>query len=320
MRVDIKEVAKKRWRSLLISIGMETKLFNGHHAPCLYCGGKDRARWNREKEIYFCSQCGIIQPVDMAMRFLNLSFKEAAAILKKNMGGTMTDKYETNYKKNEEAIKKIFSKVKRIRADSPVDRYLTKRGIKVRPEIDCYQHDSVNYWSDGKSKGKYPAMISVFRTPVGEVCTLHITYLDESGDKASVEYSRKMMPVMNPLVGSACRLWTPGKILCVTEGIETALSVHQLEGFPTWSLGNAHNVEYFIPPDICESLFIFADEDVSATGTRSAYILQNKLKLAGKLKTVCVVRYIGGEIIYDYGGVDEGQRNYDWNDRLREHG
>ena len=318
--IDILSAAERKWVWLLKEIGVDGAIFTGKHQPCIYCDGRDRARWHKQKEIFICNQCGTLQPIDIAMRHLGLSFKETSFKLKKLLDFAVETPIEKpDYAKNEANIKKIFSKCKRIRADSPVDKYLKNRGIIMRPEQDLYQHSDAPYWEEGKLKGRYPAMVAVFRTADGKVSTLHLTFLDESGNKADVPTTRKMMPVMNKFTGSACRMWKDGAILCIAEGIETALAVQQINGYPVWSVGSASNMKAFEPPDIVKNIYIYVDEDISATGVLAGYTLQNRLKLSKKLEQVVVVRLFDGKPQYDYGGFDFGARNYDWNDYSRDH-
>jgi putative DNA primase/helicase len=184
--------------------------------------------------------------------------------------------------------------------------YLAKRGIKVLPDADCYQHDAVEYWQDGE-KSLHPAMVSVFRTPSGEVATYHITYVTKQGEKAPVQIPRKILPVMRPMVGSAIRLFEAEEVLAITEGIETALSVRQDQGIHCWAAGSAQEMVNIVIPETVKVVWIYADSDESFTGQKAAFDLANRLKVK-EGKTVRVVTLIDQRPVEDYGV------KYDFND------
>ena len=54
----IKQSAKGRWSEILATLGgVSLDILDGKHHPCPKCGGKDRFRFDREKEFAFCNQC-----------------------------------------------------------------------------------------------------------------------------------------------------------------------------------------------------------------------------------------------------------------------
>ena len=54
----IKDAARGRWREVLINVGGFTEdELDGQHRPCPRCGGRDRFRWDNEKEFAICNQC-----------------------------------------------------------------------------------------------------------------------------------------------------------------------------------------------------------------------------------------------------------------------
>jgi putative DNA primase/helicase len=307
MRVDIKQECQGRWAPILTNLGINAELFSGKHQPCLFCGGKDRARWDRQKEFYYCSQCGSKQPIDMAIEHTGLSFKETTNLIRPNvMNSPLKIVKPVDTQQNEARIKKIHAGLKRITPDSVVALYLAKRGIKVLPDADCYQHDAVEYWQDGE-KSLHPAMVSVFRTPTGEVATYHITYLSADGTKADVQTPRKVLPVIHSLAGASIRLFKAEDVLAITEGVETALCVTEDSGVPCWAAGSAQAMNNIVIPESVKTVWIYADSDESFTGQKAAYDLANRLKVK-EGKTVRVVTLIDQRPVEDYGV------KYDFND------
>lgn len=307
---------------MLAHFGVNQKHLSKKHTDCPFCGGKDRYRYtniNGDGD-YICGQCGNGDGMDLAMSALQMGFSNTVSEIRKIIGNATMETVKTeDYEKNLQNIKRIYAGKKDIVPGSAVSKYLEKRGITVLPDQCCYELNNMPYYEDGKITGRHPAMVSQFRTQAGAISTLHITYLDNDGNKANVETPRKLLPVARPFSGSACRLFNPDKILCITEGIETALAVHQLEEYPVWAMGSANNLEKFdAPTGSLDTLYIYCDEDTNGTGQRSAYTLQNRLKLKGEIEKVCVVRVINGMVFYDYGGLEEGTKSFDWNDFLNE--
>ena len=307
MRSDIKQECAGRWAPILTNLGIKAELFNGKHQPCVFCGGKDRARWDRAKEFYYCSQCGSKQPIDMAIDFTGLSFKDTAQLIRPNIMNTKLQVVKpVDTAQNEARIRKIYEGLKRITPDCVVALYLAKRGITVLPDQDCYFHPAMEYWQDGE-KSLHPAMVSVFRTPDGEVATYHITYLSNDGTKANVPVPRKVLPVIKPMAGAAIRLFKSEEILAIAEGIETALAVYKDCGTPCWAAGSANAMTSIVIPESVKTVWIYADSDESFTGQSAAYQLANRLKTR-EGKTVRVVTLI------DQGSVEDYGVKYDYND------
>ena len=309
MKADLKTECVGRWSSILTNLGINAQIFNGKHQPCIFCQGTDRARWDKAKEFYFCSQCGSKQPIDMAIEFTGMSFKDTAQLIRPNiMNAALKVVKPADTQQAEDRIKRIHAGLKRITPESIVALYLAKRGITVLPEQDCYQHDGVEYWQDGV-KSLHPAMVSVFRTPMGDVSTYHLTYLSTDGTKAEVTTPRKILPVIKPLVGAAIRLFSVDDILAIAEGVETALSVTADTGLQCWATGSANNMKAVVIPESVKTVWIYLDSDDSFTGQAAAYELANRLKVR-EGKTVRVVNIIDQKLIEDYGA------SYDFNDYL----
>lgn len=71
------------WQTALIKLcNAPLSFFNGKHQPCLYCGGKDRARWTDNLAIKgdggnICNQCGNDSGIGLFMRLRGESYSEA---------------------------------------------------------------------------------------------------------------------------------------------------------------------------------------------------------------------------------------------------
>jgi len=140
---------------------------------------------------------------------------------------------------------------------TPVETYLASRGITsdIPP--------SIRYLAGAKhaATGLYlPCMIAaVTRWPSRDVVAVHRTFLRADGKGKAAVSRAKMM--LGPVGGGAVRFGPHGSTLVVGEGIESAMSVYQETGIPTWAALSKGGIEKLIlPPDVTE-IIIAADHD-----------------------------------------------------------
>ena len=142
-------------------------------------------------------------------------------------------------------------------SDSPVQRYLESRGITAMPPL------TIRYLAAAKHSNTglfLPCMIAaITRWPSREICAVHRTFLTASGSaKAPVTSNKKML---GPVGGGAVRFAPHGPKLAIGEGIESALTVWQSTGIPTWAALSASNLPNVILPDDAREIMIAADND-----------------------------------------------------------
>ncbi|PKD41978.1 hypothetical protein CWO84_02840 [Methylomonas sp. Kb3] len=307
--IDIRDQCRGRWANVLVSLGFADEIFSGKHQACPECGGKDRFRWNREKEFGICNQCGHHQPVDMVMTRLEMSFKDAVAKIRSIMGQCQAAPAKPDdTTKNQERLNRIHSGLKRIAQDDPVWRYLRSRGITILPKRDVFTHKGLDYWTKNEQGkpvkvGTFSAMVSVFRNLSSEVCTYHVTYLTTDGKKITGYPAKKVQPPIRDMRGGSIQFGGVGQTIIVAEGIETALAAEQEFGYPAWSAANATMMELVEVPDYVESVLVISDEDSSFTGQKAAYTLANRLKVQNG-KDVSVVRLTSKTTIHVDTGLD----------------
>lgn len=301
MNTSIHTQCAGRWDQVLKAIGMDERVFNGRHQPCIYCNGTDRARWVKSKQYYQCNQCGAHQPMNIAIDYLGIGFKESAKYIRKNILGTHmeTVKQTNDTAKNEARIKSIYAGLKRITADDPAGKYLISRGIKQPPVSGVAYHPSVACWdTDGEGKmfnrGNYPALVGVIRDAIDSIISLQINYLTADGKKLDVSAPKKILPLISHMKGAAIRLGEVNQDtqhIAITEGISTGLAWQQDNGGVVWCAINANNMpDIYIPPHI-KHVYIIADNDTSYTGQAKAFELANRLVVREK-RTVKVVQLI----------------------------
>ncbi len=169
----------------------------------------------------------------------------------------------------------------------PLRRYLATRRIppKVLEHVDGTEvrfHPALAFHTDeGKRWGTFPALLALLRDAHGKACTLHRTYLSTDGGKAAVpdgETAKKVMayPSTWRVSGGAIRLSRAGRILGLTEGIETALAVRAATGIPVWATYSADMLKQLDLAQLegVKLLLIWADKDASRTGQDVALALK----------------------------------------------
>lgn len=126
-----------------------------------------------------------------------------------------------------------------------------------------------------------PAMVArVTNVITGEFSGIHRTALsDDFSSKRVMPDNRPSRMVMGVAKGSAVQLFTCSKCLGIAEGIETALSAHQIFKTPVWAATSAGGVRDFPVILGLKFLRIFADHDEA--GRSAARICKRRYKAAG---------------------------------------
>jgi putative DNA primase/helicase len=317
----ISQNALGKWPSILTMLGVDQEFLKNKHGPCPICGGKDRFRFDDKggKGSYYCSGCGAGDGFNLLQKLNGWSFAEAAKRVEEIIGNCrVTPAAQDDSGKNEARLKRIHAGLRRISHDDPVGRYFLSRGITILPKQDVYFHPGVDYFTSTESGkpvkvGTFPSMVSIFRNLAGATCTFHITYLTQDGQKITGHPAKKFLPAIQPLPGGAIRLGGGiSEHIGIAEGIESTLAAMQDYRIPCWAAGNANLLEQVLTPEPVKSVVIFADEDSSFTGQKSAYTLANRLKVQFK-KDVSVVRILGKETYKDRGS------DLDYLDYLNQH-
>jgi putative DNA primase/helicase len=71
--------------------------------------------------------------------------------------------------------------------------------------------------------------------------------------------------------------WTGSGALGIAEGIETAMAASAMFDMPVWAALTADNMEKWTPPEGCDEVAIFGDNDASYRGHAAAYRLAYRL-------------------------------------------
>lgn len=286
------QAAQGKWKGILSHFGVDERFLQNRHGPCPVCDGKDRYRFDDKdgNGTYYCNACGAGTGMDLLMKIKGWDFSEAAKEVDKIIHNVQP--VEQPKKKDPRIrLRKIQEELLPVTGINPVSLYLKSRNLPHSEQL--MYHPGLPYYDSGRFVGKFPAMVAKVLSPAGNPLTYHVTHLTAQGDKAPVSSVKKILTPVANINGSAVRLASYYKVLGVAEGIETALAVMRDYKVPTWALLNANNMESFIPPDDSARIIIFADNDESFTGQKSAYALANKLALKGYEVEVRVPEWAG---------------------------
>lgn len=277
MRNSTVDAARGKWLNILPSLGIDPKFLNGKHHACPKDGsGKDRFRFNQQRETFFCACSQGGDGFDLLQCCNNWDFKQTCKEVDAIVGNVEVSPARPMIDARP-ALEKAWNETYPARDE--VHEYLKLRGLATPLRIRQATRD---YYDDGKSLGKFQCMVARIQSPTGEGVSLHITYLKD-GVKADVPAPRKIMTPVGTISGAAIRLypWKPGEPLGIAEGIESAIAAGVLNNMTVWSVSNRNGLETFMPPYGCTEIHIFGDNDSSYAGQAGAYRGAEKLVKAG---------------------------------------
>lgn len=288
-RDDIHELARGRWRAILMAAGFKESHLTGKHGPCPFCDGTDRWRWtNRDNSgAAICNVCGPKTGVDLVMMKRGVEFLAAKKWIMEEIGKAPI---ETKPKRSNEKIlqrmSKLWSEASPLDGKNPASLYLLKRGIKLDeyPKLLRY-HPRVAYEKDGDNWVFHPALLSKFVSPDAKTWTLHKTFVDSDGNKAPLppDEVRKFVKEAPIPLGGAVRLANSAETMGVATGLETSLSAGMIFNVPMWATLNDGLLVKFEPPPTVKCLLIFGDCDSMFGGQYAAYALAHKLAAKKKI-------------------------------------
>lgn len=281
MRPDAKELARGKWRGVLIANGIDENALRNVHGPCPACGGKDRFRFD-DKEgngTFYCSNCGAGDGFTLIMNVTGCDFVTAKKRVLEVLPGIAQQtrrevSEEQRTKQRVARIREIWKSSHKTQPGDAVHRYLANRMLDTPSMLRCGK-----VWYD--KDHTFDAMVAPIA--IGEeknIIGLHVTFIKD-GRKITLNPAKKTFRSERGLEGGAIRLCDHNGSLGIAEGIETALAAQKIHGVPTWAAMTANGMRAFrIPNDIIE-LCIFADQDASFTGLQAAYALAFRAKKQG---------------------------------------
>lgn len=293
------EAAKGQWRGILATLGVPETALKDKHGPCPMCGGTDRFRWDNQGGTgsYICGQCGAGNGMDLAIAFTGKEYRDVASDIDTILGNHQFEpdkpKPEMTDEQRRTALREVYAASRPVEQGDIVAKYLEARGVGeiVFPKSLRFAPSL----RDGEGAVR-PAMVALVGRPgQGKMDTLHRTYLRPDGkDKAEMASPRKMMPGCIP--DGACVMlseWTGRGTLGIAEGIETAMSASVMYEVPCWAAINSAMLAKWIPPEGCDEVVIFSDNDAKFGGQAAAYALAHRLAVKGLEVHVKVPQIVG---------------------------
>lgn len=277
-----KEAAKGKWRGILMEFGISPALLENErkHKDCPLCGGKAKFRWDNKDGTgsYICT-CGAGDGMALAMAYSGQDFPTVAARIDAMLGNIKVDAPSRPAMPDEDRLtilRRVYTESRAVEVGDPVHRYLASRHVDelIYPRALRF-HPKL---SDGEG-GIRPAMVAMVGVPgADKFCSMHRTFLRPDGSgKAEMESPKKLMA--GSLPDGACIMLSEffGGRLGIAEGIETALSASAMFEMPVWAAISSAMLAKWSPPEGCEEVAIFADNDPKFGGQAAAFALAHRL-------------------------------------------
>ena len=285
-KLPLRDRGHGRWPQILAALGVPAASLNiRKHGPCPWCGGKDRFRFTDVDGSgkFFCGQCGSHGPVDYLMQINGWDFAKAAKEIEDVLGEVKFSqtRSKTDSAAGRASMQALWDRGREIVADDFVDRWFAGRGVRQGAYCRWLRAvDSAEHVDEDGRKTWHPVMVAKVLAPNGTPTNLHRTYLTQQGQKATVDPVRKTM-VGGIAKGSAIRLFEPGPVLGIAEGIETAFAASEMFRVPVWAAMNSTLLSGWEPPEGVQQILVFGDNDPKYGGQAAAYALAHKLSCRG---------------------------------------
>lgn len=339
---DVKHRAKGTWPDILSSLTSNQDLIAAidrgtrRSGPCPMCGGTDRFRFTDKfaDGNYICSPngngCGtgdgfgllmelngwsFPETVDAVGKWIGLPENQAKAHRSRRVHADKVRKKQICYQYTKDKMNSAWQQALSCSdaKATPLRRYLVRRGLRdfVIDTPHLRFHPALEYWHADKESekpqllGKFPALLAKVLDGEGNPVTLHRTFLTREGDKAPVPKPKKVWSAHSSCV--TVRLHQVDDVVCLAEGIETAMAVHLVTGLPTWACLNSGSLASIVLPDTVTKVNIFSDLDRPVKNQDFGAGLKASLKACHQLseRSVCTTIHVPpGPIPEDAKGVD----------------
>ncbi|MGV0964209.1 MAG: DUF7146 domain-containing protein [Polynucleobacter sp.] len=278
-RAKTADLARRKWRGILLQLGIDARFLTGKHGPCPMCEGTDRFRFDDKdgSGSFFCSGCGPGgSGFELLQRLNGWDFAAAASEVDKVIGRVQPEpaKPAVNSAKQRDDKNRLWRSAVQIGATDPTGLYLAHRGLSLPTTSDVLRFAS--YCPAPGEVGGRPAMLAKITGADGRPVNLHRTFLTPAGRKADMDQPRATMPGDLP-DGCAIRLGPIAERMGIAEGIETALAASQRFGLPVWAAINATMLAKWRAPEGCKHVTVFIDNDVKFGGQAAGFTLSHRL-------------------------------------------
>lgn len=270
------EAAKGQWAMIFEHYGLPPITGKNHFkGKCPLCDSIGKFRIdNRDGAGTWICTCGSGDGLKLVTETQGKPFNEVCREIDELIGNTFR---RENIPKTSSAgsmrkrVLSKFSKLAPLRGTSGA-AYLNARGIYQLPA------DAIRFNDHQRHNGKvFQSLYALATDDKGELCYRHLTLLDgakkaDIGDSVKRQKSLQDENYLEHARSVAIRMFPIASTLGIAEGIETALSAHQIYKVNTWATMTAGFMKKFRVPAGVKHLIIFADRDEnSATGLAAAY-------------------------------------------------
>lgn len=290
------DMARGKWRGILLALGVNEKFLSGKHGPCPFCEGRDRFRWDNEggKGTFICNQCGAGDGFEFLMRLKGWDFKAAAKEVEGVMGVAAHEppKRKMSEEQRVSIMNDLWRGAKPLTAEDMGGAYLAGRNVLPGRVPSCLRfHPRCPVPFGG---GFLPAMLAMVTNAEGHPVNIHRTFLGPNG-KAQIENPRAMMPGDLP-DGAAVRLYPiHGERLGIAEGIETAIAAAKRFAIPVWAALNSSLLAKWQAPAGVTEIVVFGDNDPKFGGQSAAYALAHRLAARQRLSVAVEIPQLAGK-------------------------
>lgn len=277
-KLNTKKAAIGRWAEIYKHFGLPGVTGKKHWPKeCPVCGRKGKFRCDDKDGTgsYICV-CGSGDGWALLAAKTGKEFKVLASEVDGLIGNEYTsdrttiNPARTSLAQQREKVSRKFAKLTLLRGTG-AEGYLKERGINSLPV------ESIRYCDKQPVDGKnLQAIYALATDDKGELCYLHRTLLDGEKKAQRGGSAKKMMKLQEDSYleyakSVAIRLFPVASTLGIAEGIETALSCHQITKCHTWATMNTAFMKKFRVPAGVKNLIIFADADANAAGHAAAF-------------------------------------------------
>ncbi len=241
---------------------------------------------NDEKAIFCCFGCGAKgDAIDFAMRVYRLPFRDAVRNLASENGlagftaqidPAVLLHAEERRKREQDRAHRYRSAASQIweeslpAANSLVEQYLRSRAITIPIPPSLRFHPELRYKLTDKTWVVLPAMVAAVTDAEGNVLAIHRTFLKRDGSgKAEVPKPKLML---GDARGGGVYLGFIAEDANIVEGIETGLSLQQINGRATIAAGSTGGMKALVLPalPLAVRITIGADNDQNGAGEAAA--------------------------------------------------
>lgn len=140
---------------------------------------------------------------------------------------------------------------------------------------------------------RLPAMLAQVRGPKGEALGIHRTFLRPDGSAKAEVAPAKMM--LGASAGGAVRFGPDAPVICLAEGIETALSIARASRMTTWATLSTSGMKGCVLPTLPIAGVVVIAADNDEAGLAAAEATAARLEAEGRAVSVIHPTRAGGD-------------------------